>query len=142
MPEVQTSAPLGEMSQRFISMLMRQAQQIALCLGQIPLPGQEKPEVHLDLAKVLIDELEMLQEKTRGNLNSEESQALNGLLTELRMAFVQISARQRTPDAASPPSPAPESTPSEPTAETPAAPGSQDPEPNDDAKKRFSKSYG
>jgi hypothetical protein len=139
MPEVQTSAPLGEMSQRFLAMLMRQAQQIALCLGQIPLPGQDKPEIHLELAKMLIDELEMIQEKTRGNLTSEESQALGGMLTELRMAFVQVSAQQTaagSPTASSAKSEIPAAEASAGNAE--GAEVSSD----DESKRRFSKSYG
>jgi hypothetical protein len=139
MPEVQTSAPLGEMSQRFLAMLMRQAQQIALCLGQIPLPGQDQPEIHLELAKMLIDELEMIQEKTRGNLTTEESQALGGILTELRMAFVQVSAQQAAIG-----SPATSSTnPEAPAAEASAVGGEgAEASSDDDSKRRFSKSYG
>lgn len=134
MPEVQTSASLGEMSQRFLAMLMRQSQQIALCLGQLPIPGQEKPEIHLELAKILIDELEMIQEKTRGNLTTEESQALGGLLTELRMAFVQVSAQQAaTASSASNPE-QPKNVEDRQAAERAPA--------EDDSKRRFSKSYG
>lgn len=134
MPEVQSSVSLGEMSQRFLAMLMRQSQQIALCLGQLPIPGQKKPEIHLELAKMLIDELEMIQEKTRGNLTTEESQALGGLLTELRMAFVQVSAQQAAAgSSASNPEP-PEKVEDRQAAEPAPA--------EDDSKRRFSKSYG
>lgn len=143
MPELQSSAPLGEMSQRFLSMLMRQAQQIALCLGQMPLPGQDKPEVHLELARLLIDELEMIKEKTRGNLSSEESQALTSLLGELQLAFVQVANQQKNSsapasEAAAPAAPAPDST------DSPADPEVSEPpaSPSDEEKKRFSKSYG
>ena len=44
---------------------------------------------NLDLARENIDILEMLQEKTRGNLEPEEAQVLEDLLYELRMRFVE-----------------------------------------------------
>ena len=44
---------------------------------------------HLLLARQTIDTLEMLHEKTRGNLDAEESKLFEGLLYELRMHFVE-----------------------------------------------------
>jgi len=43
------------------------------------------------LAKHHIDMLGVLQEKTKGNLNEEESQTLDQSVSELRQAFVQLS---------------------------------------------------
>ena len=41
------------------------------------------------LAKQTIDTLELLQEKTQGNLDDQEKELLQNLLTELRMRFVE-----------------------------------------------------
>ena len=68
MAEVQTSTQSGELSQRFIEFVMMQAQNAALFLGQIPNPQTGKGEINLELAKMFIDQLGMIQEKTRGNL--------------------------------------------------------------------------
>ena len=66
MAEVQTNTQMGELSQRFVEFVMMQAQNAALFLGQIPNPQTGKGEVNLELAKMFIDQLAMIQEKTRG----------------------------------------------------------------------------
>jgi hypothetical protein len=51
----------------------------------------ERAEPNLPLARHSIDLLGMLQEKTRGNLTSEEQRLLENGITELRFRFVQVS---------------------------------------------------
>lgn len=46
---------------------------------------------NLPIARHTIDTLELLEEKTRGNLSDEESTLLRNLLTDLRMRFVAAS---------------------------------------------------
>src|SRR3954449_2785544 len=91
MAEVQTNTQSGEMSQRFIEFVMMQAQNAALFLGQIPNPQTGKGDVNLELAKMFIDQLSMIQEKTRGNLTNEETAVLRNTLSNLQMAFVEVS---------------------------------------------------
>src|SRR5271154_6281176 len=91
MAEVQKNTESGETAQRFIEFVMMQAQNAMLFLGQIPHPQSGKPEVNLDVAKMFIDQLAMIREKTRGNLSSDEAGILNNTLTNLQMAFVEIS---------------------------------------------------
>jgi hypothetical protein len=79
----------GEMTQRFIEFVMMQAQNAAFMLGQIPNPQSGKAEVNLDMAQLLIDQLVMIQDKTQGNLNSDESRILTGTISNLQMAFVE-----------------------------------------------------
>ena len=76
MAEVQRTQLSGEMTQRFIEFIMMQAQQAALFLGRLPNPQTGKAEPNLDVARMLIDQLEMIREKTRGNLNHEETEIL------------------------------------------------------------------
>ena len=142
--ETQTSNVSGEMTQRFIEFVMMQAQNAALFLGQIPNPQTGKGEVNLELAKMFIDQLGMIQEKTRGNLSQEEANVLRNALSNLQMVFVEISQAVKSgeikPEAPAPAAEqaaeaAPESAPAEPEQSTP--PG-EDP----DSKKRFTKSYG
>ena len=126
MAEVQTTTQSGELTQRFIEFVMMQAQNAALFLGQIPNPQTGQAEVNLEVARMFIDQLAMIQEKTRGNLTSEESTVLRNALSSLQMAFVEASqsapssgAGLRSPETA--PQPA-----SAATADQPAA-SSDDP---------------
>src|ERR1700686_3464811 len=93
MAEVQTNTQTGELSQRFIEFVMMHAQNAALFLGQIPNPQTGQGEVNLDLAKMFIDQLSMIQEKTRGNLTNEEATVLRNAISNLQMAFVEISQK-------------------------------------------------
>src|SRR5207249_12114696 len=86
-----TSVQSGELSQRFIEFVMMHAQNAALFLGQIPNPKTGEGEVNLELAKMFIDQLAMIQEKTRGNLTSEESTVLGNALSNLQMAYVEVA---------------------------------------------------
>ncbi len=147
MAEVQTNTQsLGEMSQRFIEFVMMQAQNAALFLGQIPNPQTGQGEVNLELAKMFIDQLGMIQEKTRGNLTNEEAAVLKNTLSNLQMAFVEVSqekrggkvepvsAPQAAPKAEAPESSAPAT---EEKTETPATSASES-----ESRKKFTKSYG
>src|SRR5579885_2072787 len=118
MPEVQKTTQSGEMSQRFIEFVLMHAQHAALCLGQIPNPGTGQPEINLDLARLFIDQLEMIQEKTRGNLSSDESAVLRNTLANLQMAYVE-AASGKTERAARPTVPGPAA---QPQAESAPAP--------------------
>ncbi len=143
MAEVQTTTQSGELTQRFIEFVMMQAQNAALFLGQIPNPQTGQAEVNLDVARMFIDQLAMIQEKTRGNLSNEESTVLRNALASLQIAFVEASqgagaaaggAIDLAPQAET-----------EPPAEEQAADSSPTPpatEPESESKKKFSKSYG
>jgi hypothetical protein len=63
----------------------------AVAMGLLPNPLSDKAEVKLDLAKHAIDMLAMLQQKTEGNRTPEESEELEAMLHQLRMAFVSIN---------------------------------------------------
>ncbi|MFZ4779605.1 MAG: DUF1844 domain-containing protein, partial [Terrimicrobiaceae bacterium] len=138
----------GEMTQRFIEFVMMQAQQAAMFLGRIPNPQTGKPEVNLEIARMFIDQLEMIHEKTRGNLTSEESEILARVLSDLQLAFVQASGPGA--ETASAPSVADVTDHEEsaaPASETPAAPPvAAEPAPGIDPesgnRKKFTKSYG
>lgn len=65
--------------------------------------GEEKdrPEPNLQLARHSIDMLAMLQEKTRGNLTTEEQRLVENTVTELRFRFVyatEQAAKQPVPE--------------------------------------------
>lgn len=58
-------------------------------LGLIENPITKKKESNLNLAKITIDTLSILKEKTKGNLDKEEEGFLDGLLYDLRMKYVK-----------------------------------------------------
>jgi hypothetical protein len=59
-------------------------------MGVVKGPDGEDPEQkNLPLARQTIDTLEMLAEKTRGNLDGQEAKLLESLLFELRMRYVE-----------------------------------------------------
>ena len=58
-------------------------------LGLIEDPGSGQKTKNLPLAKQTIDLLAMLEEKTRGNLTSDEENILKNILYELRMLYVK-----------------------------------------------------
>jgi hypothetical protein len=145
-----TVTSAGEMTQRFIEFVLMHAQNAAFMLGQIPHPQTGKPEVNLDMAQLLIDQLVMLQDKTNGNLNSDEARILNGTIANLQMAFVEaVQKREAHGETAAPGAapaaaagPGPVSSP-EPVAEPPKAePGKVEPAPATESRKKFVKSYG
>jgi len=146
------------MAQRFVQFVMIQAQNVLYVLGKIPGPDGATPPPNLEAGKMLIDQLEMIRDKTRGNLSSQEDKILADTLSELQLTFVDASGG--TPVSMMPdtspkmdlpeeepeggPAPAqrqPESTNPSPTSPDSGSPLSSEEGPEED-KKKFFKSYG
>lgn len=160
MAEVQTHTEAGEMTQVFIEFVMMHAQNAALFLGQIPNPRGGQVEINLPLAKMFIDQLTVIRERTKGNLKADEKKVIDSAVEQLQMAFVEVAQMVRAQDItaeipeplsispapplteppAEPATPAPTAAAPAPVAEAPApAPKVEEPE---EGRKRFSKSYG
>ncbi|OGQ00477.1 MAG: hypothetical protein A2Z51_09985 [Deltaproteobacteria bacterium RBG_19FT_COMBO_52_11] len=73
----------------FASFIFSLSTSALLHLGEVPDPVTQNREKNLTLAKQTIDILGMLQEKTRGNLTSEEEKMMETLLTDLRWRYVR-----------------------------------------------------
>lgn len=58
-------------------------------------PETDKVIINLGLAKRMIDTLEMLEEKTKGNLSAPESNYLANSLYDLRMGYVRAVNSQK-----------------------------------------------
>jgi hypothetical protein len=87
--ESQEDSPAGpEQEQDFSFFITTLAVQASIALGAMPNPVTQKLEVNLSQAKLIIDTLGVLKEKTQGNLNSEEDRLLENMLYELRMQYL------------------------------------------------------
>ena len=83
----------------FLSLIMSLASNAAASLGMMPHPVSGETGVDLKTAKHWIDVLGMLEEKTQGNLDSQEAQVLEGLLADLRMQYVSFTSAPTPPAA-------------------------------------------
>jgi hypothetical protein len=85
-----------ESAATFSDFLFWLATMAAVQFGDIPDPASGRPiEPNLVGAGHLIEVIGMLQEKTAGNLSSEESKLLDSLLYDLRMRFVEAQGGQK-----------------------------------------------
>jgi hypothetical protein len=125
------------LSARFAQMVLQQVQLAMMLLGKTPHPQTGRAMRDLDGARTFIDQLEMIAEKTKGNLTLEEEQLLKQSLMSLRLAFVEAV---ESPPPEPPPSPG-NTAPTGP-AEGPAAAAPETaPAPDAESKKKFSKKY-
>jgi hypothetical protein len=86
------AAPAAELPPANLTYLASSlALQATMSLGLVPDPVSGKPEKNLPQAKHFIDTLEVLQQKTEGNRTPEESEDLEVMLYQLRMAYVQVA---------------------------------------------------
>lgn len=100
-PQQPEAMPLPEAS--FSVLVTTLGTQTLVALGQTADPNEEKVPVNLDFAKHCIDTLDILEQKTKGNLTDEEAGLLSRFLHELRMLFVAVKTHiDSQPDPESP----------------------------------------
>jgi len=73
----------------FASLVFLYVQTALMYFGEVEDPATQKTVQNLKAAQQTIDTLELLQEKTRGNLTPQEDQYLQGVLFDLRMRYVE-----------------------------------------------------
>ena len=78
---------------QFEHLIMSLVTQAMLQLGLAARPGDLAPHPNLPAAHETIDILGLLLQKTKGNLTVHEEQLLSGSLSELRMAYLELSRR-------------------------------------------------
>lgn len=145
--EPSASGQAGQMSALFAGMVLHHTQMALMLLGKVPHPQSGDTLVDLDGARVLIDQLEMLDHKTRGNLEDHERRMLRESLMTLRMVFVEASnSRGTVPSQPSPADEKPAASKDLPGAESGETPGSIGSETKGgsteaESRKKFSKKY-
>ncbi len=82
----------GEIPLTFSSFVFSLGTSALMFMGERLDPTQPKVPVNLSQAKEIINILSMLDEKTRGNLTSEETSVLSDMLYALRMKYVDLAS--------------------------------------------------
>ena len=118
----------------FGHLMMSLAQSALLGMGKIVHPATGKAEIDLEGAQQAIDMLEMLKERTQGNLAPEEDKGLTQTISMLQMNYVETAQAQ---PAASPAEAAPAAAPA-PEIDL----GKSERKEDGDEKVRFRKTYG
>jgi 3-oxoacyl-ACP reductase-like protein len=75
------------------------ATEALMALGQIPHPLTNETKLQKHQAQYLIDTLDLLREKTKGNLSEREQQLIEAVLHQVRMVFIAVT---NDPPAAEP----------------------------------------
>jgi hypothetical protein len=83
---------------RFLDMVGLFGTQAMMALGKLANPSTGKAEKNMAAARLFIDTLEMLEGKTKGNLNSDETKVLHATLTDLRLMYVEESKAVPAPE--------------------------------------------
>ncbi len=133
------------LSALFANMVIQQTNMAMMLLGKVAHPETGEIIQDFESAKMFIDQLEMLEARTKGNLSKQEDALLKQALSALRMAFVEtVDAPAAAPriesKAAAAPAPPKESAPA-PSPEKPSAAPPTDAAANDESRKKFSKKY-
>lgn len=123
----------------FAQLILQQTNMAMMLLGKIAHPESGQVYKDVDAARLFIDQLEMLESKTRGNLTKDESGLLKQSLMNLRLAFVEAveSDEPAKPSAAPPQSKPAESG----GASSGGMPGAEAGSAEDEHRKKFSKKY-
>ena len=75
--------------QTLVTSLVTQA---LIGLGEVKHPMMQEATVDLDTAKFAIDTIQMLKEKTQGNLTDQEQKYVEAVLYDLRLRFVAAAS--------------------------------------------------
>lgn len=75
----------------FANLIMMLSSSAMQQLGKLVNPASGKTEVHLEGARMTIDMLEMLKEKTTGNLDAEEEKMMKEILSMLQLNYVETA---------------------------------------------------
>ena len=99
------------MAALFANMVIQQTNMAMMLMGKAPHPETGQTMKDMEAARMFIDQVEMLEAKTKGNLNKQEEGLLKQALAALHMAFVEAMDEPAKPSAPQQQRPAPEATP-------------------------------
>ncbi len=73
----------------FSTFMLSLSTSVLVSLGELPDPSVNEKKINLPLAKQTIDLIEILIEKTKGNLTEEEERLIGNMLYDLRMKYIE-----------------------------------------------------
>jgi hypothetical protein len=129
------------MSAHFANLVLQQTNMTLMLLGKAPHPETGETMQDIEAARMFIDQLEMLECKTKGNLTKDEQGLLQQSLMAVRMAFVEAAdTAGKTPSQQEQPA-----APSQPAEAGMAGKAAPSPAPSsgteEEPKKKFTKKY-
>jgi len=128
----------------FANLIVQQSNMAVMLLGKAPHPETGETFKDLEAARLFIEQLEMLEAKTKGNLTKEEAALLKQSLMSLHMAFVDaVDAEEKAGSATAAPAPTQPQAKPVPEQTAPAQPAESQPPPSseEEHRKKFSKKY-
>jgi hypothetical protein len=132
------------MSALFANLVFQNTNMAIMFMGRVPHPETGERMLDLQAARMFIDQLEMLQVKTQGNLDKEEEKLLQQSLAHVRIAFVEtVEKTSKAPKGDKPDEALAVANPSptiEKSSET-TEPREEAADSNGEARKRYSKNY-
>ncbi len=78
----------------FAQLLLTLHQAAMQYMGKLVDPQSGLSEANLDQAKITIDTLDMLRAKCQGNLSPDEERFINQLVSDLKLNFIDETARK------------------------------------------------
>ena len=88
----------------FMQLIMQNQQLAMMSMGKLKNPMTDKIERNLEYSKFAIDTLDMLKEKTKGNLSDYEERFLTEVIRELKLNYVdEVNKDKQTTAEASKP---------------------------------------
>jgi hypothetical protein len=78
----------------FMQLVMQNQQIAMMSLGRMKNPVTNKTEKNLEYAKIAIETLDMLKEKTSGNLSEYEDQFLSEAIKEIKLIYVEETDKE------------------------------------------------
>lgn len=72
----------------FIQLIMQNHQMAMMSLGKLENPVAGKTEKNIEFAKLSIDTLDMIKEKTKGNLSEYEEKFLEETIREVKLVYI------------------------------------------------------
>ena len=81
--------------QLFMQLVMQNQQMAMISLGKVKNPVSDTLDKNLEYAKLSIDTLDMLVQKTQGNLSDYEEKLLAESINQLKIIYVEESAKEK-----------------------------------------------
>ncbi len=81
-------------AQLFMHLVLQNQQMAMISLGKVKNPVSDTLDKNLEYAKLSIDTLDMLVQKTKGNLSEYEEKLLAETVNQLKIFYVEESGRE------------------------------------------------